>query len=321
MAAVASWVLAILVIGVALVAGYFVFATRKIAARAERLVPPSGKFVDIDGNRIHYAEAGTGRAIVFIHGLGAQFHQFEHPLFASLQDDFHLVALDRPGSGYSTRAAGASAGLSEQARIVVRLIETLGLERPLLVGHSLGGMVALAVAIEHPSAISGLALLAPYTRYRADAVPAFAPLLIANPWKRWLISQTVAIPAALKTAPQALDFIFGPQPAPADYMIAGGGYSGLRPSHFHATSSDLVATAIDMPRLAARYREIEMPAGILFGTADQVLPHADHGLAMQDKIAGLDLELLDGVGHMPQFVAADRVAAFIRRMAARAFGA
>ena len=123
MAAVASWVLAILVIGVALVAGYFVFATRKIAARAERLVPPSGKFVDIDGNRIHYAEAGTGRAIVFIHGLGAQFHQFEHPLFASLQDDFHLVALDRPGSGYSTRAAGASAGLSEQARIVVRLIE------------------------------------------------------------------------------------------------------------------------------------------------------------------------------------------------------
>ena len=43
-----------------------------------------------------------------------------------------------------------------------------------------------------------------------------APLLIANPWKRWLISQTVAIPASLKIAPQALGFIFGPQPAPAD---------------------------------------------------------------------------------------------------------
>ena len=79
------------------------------------------------------------------------------------------------------RAAGAGAGLSEQARIVVRLIERLGLERPLLVGHSLGGMVALAVAIEHPQAISGLALLAPYTRYRDEAAPAFAPLLISNP--------------------------------------------------------------------------------------------------------------------------------------------
>ena len=166
MAAVVSSVLAVLVIAAALVAGYFVFATRRIAARAEKAVPPSGKFIDIDGNRIHYAEAGAGRPIVFIHGLGAQFHQFEHPLFDRLSGDFHLVALDRPGSGYSVRAAGASAGLSEQARIVVRLIEQLGLQRPLLVGHSLGGMVALTVAIEHPDAISGLALLSPYTHYQ-----------------------------------------------------------------------------------------------------------------------------------------------------------
>ncbi len=84
MAAIVSSVLAVLVIGTALVAGYFVFATRKIAARAEKMVPPSGKFIDIDGNRIHYAEAGKGRAIVFIHGLGAQFHQFRHPLFDKL---------------------------------------------------------------------------------------------------------------------------------------------------------------------------------------------------------------------------------------------
>jgi pimeloyl-ACP methyl ester carboxylesterase len=319
-AAVVSWVLAVLVLGAALVTGYFVFVTRKIAARAERLVPPSGKFIDVDGNRIHYAEAGQGRAIVFIHGLGAQFHQFEHPLFAKLHDDFHLVALDRPGSGYSVRAAGAGAGLSEQARIIVGLIERLGLERPLLVGHSLGGMVALAVAIEHPQAISGLALLAPYTRWQDEPVPAFAPLHIAVPWRRWLIAQTIAVPTSLKTAPQALDFIFGPQPPPADYMIAGGGFSGLRPSHFYAASSDLVATAIDMPRLARRYGEIKLPVGILFGTADQLLPHADHGIAMTDRIAGLDLELLDGIGHMPQFVAADAVAAFIRRIAGRAFG-
>ena len=62
-AAVVSSVLAVLVIAAALVAGYFVFATRRIAARAEKMVPPSGKFIDIDGNRIHYAEAGKGPAI------------------------------------------------------------------------------------------------------------------------------------------------------------------------------------------------------------------------------------------------------------------
>ena len=272
MAAVVSSVLAVLVIGAALVAGYFVFATRRIAARAEKAVPPSGKFIDIDGNRIHYAEAGAGPAIVFIHGLGAQFHQFEHPLFDRLSGDFHLVALDRPGSGYSVRAAGASAGLSEQARIVVRLIEQLGLERPLLVGHSLGGMVALTVAIEHPNAISGLALLSPYTHYQrrggAGLCGAAHRAALAALADR---ADDCAIPTALKTAPQVLDFIFGPQPVPADYAIKGGGFSGLRPSHFYATASDLVAVDQEMQHFMARYGEITMPVGILFGTADRVL--------------------------------------------------
>jgi len=316
---VISWVLAALIAGAALYFGYYVLATRRIAAQAEKSVPPAGKFVEIDGNRIHYFEAGEGRPILFIHGLGAQFHQFRHPLFGRLDGEFRLVALDRPGSGYSVRARGAGAGISEQARVIVHFMDKLGLERPLVVGHSLGGIVSLAIAIEHPDKVAGLALLSPYTRYSDKTAPEFAPLLIAQPWRRWLIAQTTAIPTGLKNAPQVLDFIFGPQAMPADYPIAGGGFSGLRPSHFYATSSDLVATSTDMQRLEARYGEIKVPVGILFGTADRVLPYKPHGLAMKDKIAGLDLELADGIGHMVQFAATDQVVAFIRRMAAKAF--
>jgi pimeloyl-ACP methyl ester carboxylesterase len=311
-------ILAILVMGASLVALYFVLATRRIAAHAEKMVPPSGKFVDIGGNRIHYVEAGEGPPIVFIHGLGAQFHQFRHPLFGRLADSYRLVALDRPGSGYSVRAKGAGAGLSEQARTIVRFMERLGLEKPLLVGHSLGGMVALTIAIEHPDSLSGLALLAPLTRYSDKVAPEFAPLHIAAPWWRWLLSRTIAIPKALKSATATLDFMFGPQPVPVDYAVEGGGYSGLRPGHFYATSSDLVALGEDMKRLTERYGEIRIPTGILFGSADRVLSHQAHGLAMRDRIAGLDLEIIEGIGHMPQFVATDRVEAFIRRMAERA---
>lgn len=320
MPAFLSWIIALLILGAVLYFGYFAYVTRRIATQAEKAVPPAGKFIDVDGNRIHYIEAGQGRPILFIHGLGAQFHQLRHPLFNRLDGEFRLVALDRPGSGYSVRARGAGAGISEQARTVVRFMEKLGLERPLVVGHSLGGMVALAIAIEHPEKVSGLALLSPYTRYSDKTAPEFAPLMISQPWRRWLIANTFAIPAALRTAPQVLDFVFGPQAMPADYPIAGGGMSGLRPSHFYATSSDLVATGENMPRLAARYGEIKIPVGILFGTADRVLPHKPHGLAMQDKIAGLDLELLDGIGHMPQYAATDAVVAFIRRIASKAFG-
>ena len=135
--------------------GYFVLATRKIAAHAERLVPPSGKFIEIDGNRIHYVEAGEGRPIVFIHGLGAQFHQFRHPLFGRLADSYRLVALDRPGSGYSVRAPAPARASASRRASSSRFIDRLGLEKPLLVGHSLGGMVALAIAIEHPGQTVG----------------------------------------------------------------------------------------------------------------------------------------------------------------------
>ena len=64
-----------------------------------------------------------------------------------------------------------------------------------------------------------------------------------------------------------------------------------------------------------------MPVGILFGSRDRVLHHTHHGLAMQGKIEGIDIEILDGIGHMPQFVEAEKVASFIRRIADRAFAA
>ena len=96
--------------------------------------------------------------------------------------------------------------------------------------------------------------------------------------------------------------------------------AGLRPSHFYATATDLVALEHDLRQQQTRYDEITMPVGILFGTEDRVLDHRRHGLAMQGRIAGLDLEIADGIGHMPQYAVTERVVAFIRRIAERAFG-
>jgi pimeloyl-ACP methyl ester carboxylesterase len=232
---------------------------------------------------------------------------------------YRLIAMDRPGSGYSVRASGATGRLPEQAQVVADFIKALGLEKPLLVGHSLGGAVALAVALNHPDAISGIALLAPVTHVE-DAVRAeFRGLYIPSKLKRWLLAQTTAVPTALKFAPQTLDFVFGPQKWPDDYIIAGGGMLGLRPSHFFATSSDFVAIEKDLGQIEARYGEIKVPAAMMFGTADRVLDHVIHGLPMRDRIAGLDFELVEGQGHMLQFVDGERVARMIERVAARAF--
>jgi len=315
------WVVVALLAAGLLALAIAVFRTRRIAAKAERMVPPSGKFITVDGNRIHYVEKGEGRPILFIHGLGAQLHQFRSPLFDRMGEGYRLIAIDRPGSGYSVRAPGATGRLPEQALVVRHFIKALGLKKPLVVGHSLGGAVALTLAIEHPEAISGLALLSPHTHHTGEVALEFAALYIPSPLKRRLIAETVAVPAWQKYAEQTLAFVFGPQQPPADYMTEGGGWLGLRPSHFYATSTDIVAAGIDYPALQKRFGEIEVPVGILFGTADRVLDYQKHGVEMVGRIQGLDLELAEGIGHMPQFAAADQTAAFIRRIAERAFAA
>ncbi|TIV67449.1 MAG: alpha/beta fold hydrolase [Mesorhizobium sp.] len=313
------WLFAGLLAAATLVLLALMLATWRIAARAERLVPASGKFIEIDGNRIHYVEEGEGRSIVFLHGLGAQLHHFRHRLFGRFGTGYRLIALDRPGSGYSVRARSATGRLPEQADIVRRFIEELRLERPLIVGHSLGGAVALALATEHPTAISGIALLSPLTHLEARIGRRFDLLYVPSPLLRRILAYTAAIPLSLRYAQPALRFIFAPQAVPADYMIAGGGWLGLRPSHYFATSTDVVAVERDLGQIERRYRDIAMPAGILFGTGDRVIGEAVHGEPMLDKIEGLDFERVEGLGHMPQFVEPERVVAFIQRVAARGF--
>ncbi|RTM08948.1 MAG: alpha/beta hydrolase [Hyphomicrobiales bacterium] len=313
------WLLAGSLVVAVLVLLALMLATWRIAAKAERLVPACGKFVEIDGNRIHYVEEGEGRPIVFLHGLGAQLHHFRQTLFGRFGAGYRLVALDRPGSGYSVRSSGAAGRLPEQADVVRRFIEELRLERPLIVGHSLGGAIALTLAVEHPTAISGIALLSPLTHQEARARQGFDLLHISSRLLRRVLAYTVAIPLSLRYAQPTLRFIFAPQAVPADYMVSGGGWLGLRPPHYLATSTDVVAVEQDLGRIEKRYREIAMSAGILFGTADRVIGEAVHGEPMLDKISGLDFERVEGLGHMPQFVEAERVVAFIQRIAARAF--
>lgn len=316
---IALWLLAVLAVAAVVAVGRPVLATRRLAAEAEEKCPPTGNFVEVDGNRIHYVETGEGPPIVFLHGLGAQLRHFTGPLFGAFGPGYRLVALDRPGSGYSRRARGASGGLSEQARVVRRFIAERGLEKPLVVGHSLGGAVALALAVEHPDAISGIALLSPLTHMESALRPEFRALYMPSRLVRWIVSYTVAIPRSFRFAEATLAFIFSPQAMSPDYPVEGGGWIGLRPSHFYASSTDFTAIPDDLPRIAARYGEIDMPTGILFGTADRIVAFGEHGAPMPERLRNLDFEVVEGLGHMPHFVERRRTIAFIRRIAGRAF--
>lgn len=313
------WLAMAALVAAVFIVGYLILLTRRIAAEAERAVPATGRFLELGKHRIHYVEQGQGRPILFIHGLGGQLHHFRHTLFAHLADDFRLVALDRPGSGYSARPADFEGSLTEQAEVIARFIEALGLQRPLIVGHSFGGAVALALALAHPQAISGLVLLSPLTHLEDNLRPEFRSLYVRSPLLRQVLAQTVWVPATLKFAQRTLAFVFGPQEPTEDFATGAGGLAGLRPCHIYATSADLVAIERDLGHIEARYEEIVLPVGLLFGTSDRVLDHGIHGKPLAGRIRNFDMELVDGLGHMPQFIEPGRVEAMIRRIAEKAF--
>ncbi len=298
--------------------GYGAYVTRRIARQAERLVPPPGRFVEIDGARIHYVERGEGPPILMVHGLGGSLHQMLRPLMEEFGDGYRLIALDRPGSGYSTRGRG-QVTLAEQARFLCRFMDRLGIDKPMIVGHSLGGAVALATAIDHPERVAGLALISPLTHEIDEPPAAFGPLAVGWAPLRRLVAETVATPLAIRNSRTVLGYVFGPQEPPPDYAVKGGAMALLRPSHFDGTSTDFAALRGALAPYEARYGEIGVPCGVVFGTADRILDHRRHGLPMAHRIRNIEFEILEGVGHMPQYVDTERVVAFVRRIAERAF--
>ena len=296
------------------VAGGLALFSGLVARRVEAALPPRGRFIEVDGNRIHYLDVGSGPAILMVHGLGGQMANFTYALVDRLKHDFRVVVMERPGAGYSERAPGASARLGVQADVVAGVIARLGLERPLLVGHSLGGALALAVAAGHPEAARGLVLLSPLTQPQA-AIPApFRALAIASPRLRRLVAWTLATPLVMLAGRAALAEVFGPEAPPTDYATRGGGLLGLRPRAFYSTSTDLMAVSEDLAGVAARYGALSLPVGVLFGADDRLLDAAAHGRVLPSQVAGAIYEEIAGAGHMIPVTRPDEVAAFIERM-------
>ena len=208
-------------IGLVLIAGavfgaLFLF-TRSVKAKVESALPPLGRFVDVPGARLHVVERGEGPPLLLIHGLAGNLCNFSYGVVDSLAVRYRVIAVDRPGSGYSVRAPGASAALAVQADAMAALIDQLQLDRPVVVGHSLGGALSLCLAQRHPTKVRALALVAPLTHAPTTMSSAFNGLNISAPWLQSVIAWTLAVPISMRTCDKVLGEVFGPEPVPADF--------------------------------------------------------------------------------------------------------
>lgn len=280
---------------------------------AELAIPPRGKFLDLPEGRVHYTDEGTGPAIVMIHGLGGQMGNFNLALTPLLTDTHRVVVLDRPGMGYSERGPKDPANPRAQAAIIAQVIDRLGLQRPLVVGHSLGGAIALCLAMDHPAKTRGLALLAPLTQPPEGPINAFNGLDIRNDALRFAISWLLATPGSIRTAPQVLDQVFGPDPVPDDYAVKGGALLGLRPASYRNTSRDYLSSGRDLHWMSRQYADLAVPVHILYGAEDRILDAELHGRALVAAHPHIQLEVIAG-GHMLPVTRAEDCARFIRQM-------
>jgi len=278
--------------------------------RAEAAVPQDGVLTEVEGARLHHVDDGNGPAIVIVHGLGGQLRNFSYALAERLAG-YRVILVDRPGSGYSVATGGARPGIAEQGAIIGRLIRALGLDRPLLVGHSFGGAVSLALALERPDLVRGLALIAPLSQAETTVPAAFRAIARPSAIGRTLVANLFGVPVGQMTREVTSRRVFAPEPIVPDFATRGGGKLALRPGNLDAAILDLLAAQGEMPALAGRYPELGLPVSILYGRQDSVLDPERHGTLTAGQIAGAHLELVPG-GHMLPLTQPDLVARFLR---------
>jgi pimeloyl-ACP methyl ester carboxylesterase len=195
---------------------------------------------------------------------------------------------------------------SAQAHLVHRVLEQLRVERPIIVGHSWGTLVALALAVGGWRELRGLVLLSGYyyPTQRADVALA-APLAIpgVGDAARSLVPQV----ASHMMAPQVFRHVFWPQPVPARFTARFPVEIALNPVQQRASAEDTATLNAAAALLQPHYARLRVPLAIITGSADAVVNARDHSCRLHEQVPESTLTILPGRGHMIHYSAKGQI--------------
>lgn len=283
----------------------------------QRSYPQRGTIVDVGDARLNVVDLGPREAstppIVMLHGASSNLEVMRRPLGDLLASRHRVLLIDRPGHGWSSRARAADSTPAIQARMIAEALQTLRLGRVILVVHSWSGALGVRMALDWPEHLAGLVMLAPVTHPWRGGVGWYNRMVTA-PVIGPLLAYTITLPLGLLLTGPGARKVFLPQIMPDGFVKDTATPLLLRPREFLANARDLTALKAGVIAQVPRYREIALPITVIAGDADKTVSTEIHSRAFARAVPHARLIVLEGVGHMVQQAAPERVVAEVEAM-------
>src|SRR5690242_10336759 len=269
---------------------------------AERRNPPIGNFVACDGVRLHYIERGdpAAPAVVLLHGNGSMVQDLMiSGLVDLLARHNRVLCFDRPGFGYSQRPRSRIWTPDAQAALFAKALQTIGVRDPVVVGHSWGTLVAVALGLRQDCSVRGLVLASGYyfPTWRLDvwllsgpAVPVFGDLL----------RYTLAPIISFAILPSMVRKIFAPRPVPQSFKTKFPKSLTLRPKQLRSAAEESAFLIPAAAQLQSQYADIKCPVRLFHGEQDRFIER-EQSLHLSEAIPCSALHFVDDAGHMVHY--------------------
>jgi pimeloyl-ACP methyl ester carboxylesterase len=270
---------------------------RRLARDAERDNPPAGQFLEVNGVRLHYVERGSGRPLVLLHGNGSMIQDFESSGLIDLAaKNYRVIVFDRPGFGHSDRPRNVVWTPAAQADLISNALNRLGISEAIVLGHSWGASVAVALALKYPRLVQGLVLASGYyyPTVRPDAIALSAP---AVPFVGDVLRYTLSPIVSRLMWPLLIAKIFGPEPAPKKFEGFPKGMA-FRPSQIRASAAESALMVPDAFYFRNDYANLKMPVVIVAGEQDRLIDIDSQSARLHCDVAQSRFHRVPGTGHM-----------------------
>jgi len=316
---------AILALGVTLgLAGVAGFTALRAPLREAKSIanhPPQGQFLDVDGHQIHVVERGQPQGsapdLVLIHGSNGSIRDMTFRLSPALEEAYRILIFDRPGLGYSDAISADGTSIQTQAAILQKASARLGAQRPIVLGQSYGGAVALAWATEFPQHTAAVVSVSGVSHPWDAELPTFYKLTSSR------FGSAVIVPLLTAFVPKSyvrdsLRDVFAPQAVPDGFADHFGLAMSLRRSSLRANAKQRANLLAEVEAMAPKYPDLSMPIEVVHGTADTTVGISIHAERLVADSRTARLTPLPEVGHMPHQTHTQEVVAAVHRAATRA---